>query len=59
MAIALSFADYLENNDSQQTQAALAVLGDVGYQLYVTDGETVERCGGESTELSRLINDIQ
>lgn len=59
MAIALSFADYLEDSDSQQTQAAFSMLGDVGYQLYVTDGKTVERYGGDYRDESIDPSDIQ
>ncbi|AIY06780.1 hypothetical protein Plano_2815 [Planococcus sp. PAMC 21323] len=47
MAIAQSFANFLDDIPADETRDALMTLGDAGYQLYVTDGETVERYGGD------------
>lgn len=59
MAIALSFAAYLDATASEDIEEALDVFGDAGYQLYVTDGMSVKRYGGEFRDESIDGEDIQ
>ncbi|WP_335871009.1 sensor histidine kinase [Bacillus sp. 2205SS5-2] len=47
MAIAISFAKYLDGKESIQVEETLNLLGGAGYQLYITDGDNVNRYGGE------------
>lgn len=46
MTIASSIADFLNETTSARAEETLALLGEAGYQLYMTDGETVRRFGG-------------
>lgn len=46
MTIASSIADFLNETTSTRAEETLALLGEAGYQLYMTDGETVRRFGG-------------
>ncbi|ALS77431.1 sensor histidine kinase [Planococcus kocurii] len=59
MAIALSFADFLDGESTERAQATLTMLGDAGYQLYVTNGDSVERFGGDYRDESIDLADIQ
>ncbi|ANU27117.1 sensor histidine kinase [Planococcus versutus] len=59
LAIALSFADFLDDASSDRAKATLTMLGDAGYQLYVTNGETTESYGGEYRDKSIAQSDIQ
>lgn len=63
LAIAESFAGHLSALPPGQADSTLEVLGDAGYQLYVTDGSTVSRFGGEfrdetigETEVQSVLN---
>lgn len=63
MTIAQSFANLVGDVQPEQRHATLTTLGDAGYQLYVTDGDTVERYGGEyrvesidPSEVQRVLN---
>lgn len=47
LAIAASITEFVEGVPPDRAEAAFHVLGDAGYQLYVTDGQTVNRYGGE------------
>lgn len=47
LAIAESFAGHLNSLPPGQAEETLNVLGDAGYQLYLTDGDSVLRYGGE------------
>ncbi|WP_083386958.1 hypothetical protein [Planococcus faecalis] len=59
MAIALSFADFLDGESTERAQATLTMLGDAGYQLYVTNGDSVERFGGDYRDESIDLANIQ
>ena len=45
LAVATSIIEYADGLSSQQVKKTLTMLGDVGYQLYVTDGDVVDRFG--------------
>ena len=59
MAIATSFAEFLDGVSPEQVEDTLNVLGNAGYQLYITDGETVVRYGGDYRDESIDESDIQ
>lgn len=59
LAIATSIAEYVEGVAPDQLEATLRLLGDAGYQLYVTDGDTVDRYGSEFRNESIDEADIQ
>lgn len=46
LAIATSIVEFTEGLPPDQIEETFQMLGDVGYQLYVTDGSTVTRYGG-------------
>jgi len=46
LAIVRSFADSISDTTLTDAEETLVLLGDAGYQLYMTDGETVRRYGG-------------
>lgn len=47
LAIAESFAEFLDGESADRAEDTLNMLGDAGYQLYITDGETVGHYGGD------------
>lgn len=47
LAIATSIAEFAESVPADQIEATFQMLGDAGYQLYVTDGDTVNRYGAK------------
>ena len=59
LAIATSFAEFINGVSSNQIEDALKVFGDAGYQLYITDGETVASYGGDYRDESIDESDIQ
>lgn len=59
LAIATSFSQFLEAVPSDQLSDALHVLGESGYQLYLTNGEQVSRYGGSYRKESLAPSDIQ
>ena len=59
LAIATSITEYLDGFSLNQVEDTFNVLGDAGYQLYITDGETVARYGGEYRDESIDRSDIQ
>lgn len=59
LAIATSITEFLEGVPPDKIEATFHMLGDVGYQLYVTDGNTVTRYGGEFRNESIDEADIQ
>ncbi|TDL32825.1 HAMP domain-containing histidine kinase [Jeotgalibacillus sp. S-D1] len=46
LAIAQSFASFVEEGPAERADASLELLGESGYQLYVTSGTEVLRYGG-------------
>lgn len=59
LGIATSIVEYVEGVPPDQIEAAFEMLGDAGYQLYVTDGNTVTRYGGEFRDKTIDEADIQ
>ncbi|HSP21330.1 MAG TPA: HAMP domain-containing sensor histidine kinase [Planococcus sp. (in: firmicutes)] len=59
LAIATSIIEFLDNVPSDQIEATFNLLGDSGYQLYVTDGKTVNRYGAKYRDESIDEADIQ
>lgn len=59
LAIASSIVEFVEGVPADQIEATFQMLGDAGYQLYVTDGNTVNRYGGEFRDESIGAADIQ
>lgn len=47
MAIAQSFATFVDEVTPAHAKATLRLLGEAGYQLYMTDGDSVLRYGGK------------
>lgn len=58
-AIASSIVEFVEGVPADQVEAAFQMLGDAGYQLYVTDGITIDRYGAEFRDESIGAADIQ
>lgn len=59
LAIAESFAGHLNSLPPNQVESTLEVLGDAGYQLYLTDGNDVSRFGGEFRDETIAQQDVQ
>lgn len=59
MAIAVSFADFLAGASPNKVEDTLQVFGDAGYQLYITNGETVRHYGGDYRDESIDKSEIQ
>lgn len=59
LAIASSIAEFAEGVSANQTEATFQMLGDAGYQLYLTDGNTVNRYGAEFRDETIDEADIQ
>lgn len=59
LAIASSIAEMAEGVPADQIEDTFQMLGDAGYQLYVTDGNTVNRYGGEFRDETIDEADIQ
>lgn len=47
LAIATAIIEFMDDIPSDRIDETLSLLGDAGYQLYVTDGKTVSRYGGK------------
>lgn len=47
LAIATSITEFVENVPFDKVESTFNLLGDAGYQLYVTDGKTINRYGGK------------
>lgn len=59
LAIAESFAGHLNSLPPNQVKSTLDVLGDAGYQLYLTDGSDVSRFGGKFRDETIAQEDVQ
>lgn len=59
LAIAESFAGHLNSLPPNQVESTLDVLGDAGYQLYLTDGSDVSRFGGEFRDETIAQQDVR
>lgn len=59
LAIASSIAEFVEGVPVDQIEATFQMLGDAGYQLYLTDGNTVNRYGAEFRDETIDEADIQ
>lgn len=59
LAIATSIAEFAEGVPADQIEATFQMLGDAGYQLYITDGNTINRYGGEFRDETIDEADIQ
>ena len=59
LAIAESFAGHLNSLPPNQVESTLDVLGDAGYQLYLTDGSDVSRFGGKFRDETIAQEDVQ
>lgn len=59
LAIATSIAEFAESIPADQIEATFQMLGDAGYQLYVTDGDTVNRYGAKFRDETIDEADIQ
>ncbi|WP_203334433.1 sensor histidine kinase [Planococcus beigongshangi] len=59
LAIATSIAEFAESVPADQIEATFQMLGDAGYQLYVTDGDTVNRYGAKFRDETIDEADIQ
>lgn len=58
-AIASSIAEFAESVPADQIEATFQMLGDAGYQLYITDGNTVNRYGADFRDETIDEADIQ
>lgn len=47
LAIATSITEFVENVPFDKVESTFNLLGDAGYQLYVTDGKNINRYGGK------------
>lgn len=59
LAIAESFAGHLNSLPPNQVESTLDVLGDAGYQLYLTDGSGISRFGSEFRDETIAQEDVQ
>lgn len=59
LGIAASIAEFIDGTPSEEIEKTLTLLGDTGYQLYITDGETVARYGGKYRDETIDDADIQ
>ena len=59
LAIAESFAEHLDRLPPSQVEATLEVLGDAGYQLYLTNGRDISRFGGEFRDETISREDVE
>ncbi|AUD12678.1 MULTISPECIES: cell wall metabolism sensor histidine kinase WalK [unclassified Planococcus (in: firmicutes)] len=59
LAIAESFAGHLNSLSPGQVESTLEVLGDAGYQLYLTDGSDISRFGGEFRDETIAQEDVE
>lgn len=58
-AIASSIAEFAKSVPADQIEATFQMLGDAGYQLYITDGNTVNRYGADFRDETIDEADIQ